>query len=280
MDNIKDKPTANGPCSVNVSNEEYRERYLDSTLDKFLDEYVLVTEDKQSSPTATNGIWSHGINIMKSYLVLADMKDAVATGNGDYLTTLRKQLLMHFSSTRGFNEYAIEMFINILQCHVLLSESEAHMCKWAATVNWKGGTRNNIEIDLFQENRNYEVKKLIKSVGANKTHKAITRASKASSGVSKVVEAFEDQVKMPRKSSTHKHRSSTEDESIIQRDLRALRPFERDGRSYEAFAGISPDPLHALDKTKFKQWIDRHKRNILLHYPLDNSDTDIEMVQS
>ena len=40
------------------------------------------------------------------------------------------------------------------------SEAEAHRCKWAATVNWTGGARKNIDIDLFQENGNAEMKKL------------------------------------------------------------------------------------------------------------------------
>ena len=273
METTKHKPTANGPHSVNVFDEDYRKRYMGNTLDKFLNEYVFVTENKESSSTPTNGVWCYGANVLKSHLVLADMKDAVATGNGDYLTVLRKQLLLHFFSTPGFNNYAIEMFINILQCEVLLSEAEAHACKWAATVNWKGGPRNNIEIDLFQENRNYEIKKLIKSMGANKTHKAITRASKASSGVTKVVEAFEDQVKMPQRSSTHKHRSSIDDETLIQKDLRNLRPFNKeDDRSFESFVDISHDPIHSLDKAKFKEWIDKHTKNILLHYPLDDSE--------
>ena len=106
----------------------------------------------------------------------------------------------------------------------------------AATVNLKGGTNNNIEIDLFQENRNCEIKKLIRSMGANKTHKAISRASKASDGVMKVVEAFENQVSMPKRSSSHTHKSSTYDELLVLRDLRALRPFRKeDGRSFEYF---------------------------------------------
>ena len=115
-----------------------------------------------------------------------------------------------------------QLLINILQCNVLLSEAEAHRCKWAATANWTGGARKHIEIDLFQENRNAEMKKLIKSMGANKTEKAITRASKASGGVSKVVEAFERQFNMGKKSSAHSHRSSSEDEKLISRDLRCL----------------------------------------------------------
>ena len=79
------------------------------------------------------------------------------------------------------------MFINILQCEVLLSEAEAHHCKWTATVNWRGGPNNSIEIDLLQESWNCEMKKLIKSMGANKTEVAISRASKASGGVTKIL---------------------------------------------------------------------------------------------
>ena len=165
-------------------------------------------------------------------MVLDDFKDAVSTGNGDHLAILRKQLLIHFFSTPGFNEFAIEMLINILQCELLLSKAEAHQCKWAATVNWKGRSRKNIQIDLFQENRNAEMKKLIRSMGANKTVKAIERASKASGGVAKVVEAFERQVNIKQKSATHSHKSSTNDETVISAHLRSLRPFQKqDGRT-------------------------------------------------
>ena len=51
----------------------------------------------------------------------------------------------------------------------------------------KGGAAHNMKIDLFQENRTCEVKKLIRSMGANKTEKAIERASKVSGGVSVIV---------------------------------------------------------------------------------------------
>ena len=77
------------------------------------------------------------------------------------------------------------MFISIIQNEVLLSEGEAYQCTWAATANWTGGKRKNLEIDLMQENRNRDLKKLIKSMGANKTDKSIERASKAVGGVRK-----------------------------------------------------------------------------------------------
>ncbi|XP_028410703.1 uncharacterized protein LOC114533388 [Dendronephthya gigantea] len=161
------------------------------------------------------------------------------------------------------------MLINILQTEVLLSKAEAHRCKWAATVNWKGGAGHNIEIDLFQENRNCEMKKLIRSMGANKTEKAIKRASKASGGVTEIVEAFEAQMNIHAKSTSHTHKSSTDDEAIVARDLRSLRPFrQEEERKFETFDGISHNPTHLLDKDKFKEWMERHKNNILIHYPV------------
>ena len=267
----KQEPAANGPHSVHAHDEEYQKKYITDTLDKFLNKYVFGNED---IPT-TDGVWCYAVNILRSFLLLAYMKDAVSTGNGEYLSTLRKQLLAHFFSTPGFNEYAIEMFINILQCQVLLSEAEAHRCKWAATVNWKGGAGKNIEIDLFQENRNCEMKKLINSMGANKTETAIGRASKASGGVTKIVEAFESQINVHQKPSAHSHKSSAEDERAIIKDLRATRPFKKeDDRMFQSFAGISHEPVHPFDEERFKEWIDRHTKNILMHYPILNDEAE------
>ena len=135
MGDAKHKPTDNGPHSVHIFNGGYRKDYINYTLDKFLDEYVFQADKNKGLSIPSDGVWCNGINMLKSYLLLADIKDAVATGNGEYLTTIHKQLLIHFFATPGFNEFAIEMLINILQCRVLLSEAEAHQCKWAATVN-------------------------------------------------------------------------------------------------------------------------------------------------
>lgn len=280
MEDTKHKPAVNSPHSVYVFKEEYRKSYIVQVLDKFLDEFVFIGGDSDNGDMGDedaeddgdrveDGIWNYGVNIIKCFMLLADFKDAVSSGNGEHLLILRKQLLIHFFATPGFNEFAIEMLVNILQSKVLLSAAEAHRCQWAATVNWKGGAGKNIEIDLFQENRNCEMKKLIRAMGANKTDKAITRASKASGGVTKIVEAFEHQVNIHPKSTAHSHKSATDDEKVISRDIRGLRPFKKeDGRSFESFASISCNPTHSLDKDKFATWINRHKKNILMHYPV------------
>jgi hypothetical protein len=52
------------------------------------------------------------------------------------------------------------------------------------------------------------MKKMIRSMGTNKAEKAIERASKASGGISKIVEAFEEQVNIYPKSGSHTHKQS------------------------------------------------------------------------
>jgi hypothetical protein len=125
MDDAKCKPTANGPHSVNDFNEAYRKTYVKDILDQFLDEFIFHGENKK----VADSVWSYGVNDVKSFMVLADFKNAVSTGNGKYISILRKQLLSHFFATTRFNEFSIEILINMLGCEVFLSEAEAHRCK-------------------------------------------------------------------------------------------------------------------------------------------------------
>ena len=75
---------------------------------------------------------------------------------------------------------------------------------------------------------------------------------------------------MHAKSSHHAHKSSDADEKIIRKDLREIKPFEKkSGRMFSSFIGISHDPVHAFDEEKFNDWVDKHKNNILMHYPAE-----------
>ena len=185
------------------------------------------------------------------------------------MATLHKYLIHHFKSDSRFNAYAIEMLISVVQNEVLLSESEAHQCKWASIANWKGGSQKNMEIDLLQENRNKDIKKLIKGMGANKTDNAIARASRAAGGVRKIIENFDSQVSLSPVSSSHTQKSSAADEAKVSRDLRQLKPFSNQpGRRHESFPMLGPDPLESIDHEELDNWLRRHQRNLLLHAPI------------
>ena len=272
MSDTQQKPKKNGPNMAFMTTDEQKKLFIESTLDKFLEQYVFIEDDQAFG---TDSVCHYSVNLVKSFMILADIKDAVATGNGQHLSVLHKQLLVHFFSASGFNEYAIEMLVNIMQHQILLSPAQAHQCMWAATVNWSGGYGKNVEIDLFQENRNKDMKAMIKSMGANKSEKAIHRASKAAGGVRQIVDSFEKQVSMPRKSSSHSHKSSSQDEKIVVTDLRSLRPFHQvNERKLESFKNISYDPTSSFDEKKFVGWINNHKHNMLLHFPSEENDNE------
>ena len=282
IENVDESPNANSTFLSNNMTEEEKKEHLLAELQKFVDEYVLETlnDDSMESSDEDNsdGVLNYSLNLLKSFMVLLDCKDAVASGNGEHLALIQKQMLFYFSSVSGYNSYAIEMLISIIQNEVLLSPAEAHHCKWAALANWKGGRDKNIEIDLLQENRNSDLKELTRLMRANKTEKAIERISKAVTGIRKVVNVFEDQAFIKRKSSAHSHKSSLEDENKVLSDLQRLMPFSSvPGRSHSSFVEISADPLHELDEKKFTEWLQKHQKNISLHFPtLDDAESTDE----
>jgi hypothetical protein len=291
MESVDGTPKRNDPFPSNAAATcEEKKIHLEATLGRFVAQYILeetllddddCLDDDVVDPEDEDGVMNYSINLLKSFMILMDYKDAVASGNGEHLALLHKQMIPYFFSV-SYNAYAIEMLVSTMQNEVTLSPAEAHHCKWAALANWKGGQNKNIEIDLLQENRNRDLKGLIKSMGANKTEKAIQRVSKAAGGVRKIVDTFEQEVSIRRKSSSHSHKSAIEDEDIISRNLSKMKPFTRiSGRSHPSFVNVPSDPLQNLDKEKFSQWLKRHQKNISLHFPTveleaSQSDDDIE----
>ncbi|CAB4015265.1 Hypothetical predicted protein [Paramuricea clavata] len=239
MENQDDHPTKHKPPSnINEMGREEIEKYYEDVLDEFINQFLLANMTGGDSDE-NDFVNNYSICLLQYFFVLHDMKDAVHEGNGERLATLHKQLLLHFKSVQGFNSYAIEMLINVVQNMVFLSPAQSHQCIWASTANWKGGAQRNVEIDLLQENRNRDLKKLIKGMGANKTDKAIDNASRAVGGARKIAENFDYMVYREAKSSSHSHASSLKDESKVLSDLRILKPFSiQANRKHASFRKI------------------------------------------
>jgi hypothetical protein len=156
--------------------------YFDTILNKFVEEYLMPTthdadSDEEPDDQQPDRVREYYICLVRFFFILEDFKHAVRMGDGDRLASLRKVLLKHFKSDAGYNIYAIEMFISILQNTVFLTEAQAHQTRWASLATLRGGLDHNMEIDLLQEVMNRELKKGIKGMGANKTPKSIERLS-------------------------------------------------------------------------------------------------------
>ena len=115
-------------------------------------------------------------------------------------------------------------------------------------------------------------------MGANKTAKAISRASTAAGGITEIIENMDNLAKEKLPSSDHSRRRSFEDEMKILADLRKLKPFvQQNGRAHASFARINEDPLATLDEEELNRWLARHERNLTMGYHGDMiADSDPE----
>ena len=281
MDEMHKSPQRNLPPRDVIRGSEDTQVYLDNVLDKFVSEYLITTNNNnhleydEALEDNQDLVREYSLCLLKLYFILESLRESVKLGDGDRLAVLRKVLLKHFKSHSGHNAYAIEMLISILQDEVFLTKRQAHQTRWASNVNFKGGAKKNIEIDLLQENLNRELKKSIKGMGANKTQRSIDRVSRSAGGTAEIINNFDEVIGIKEKRSSHKHKSSEKDESLILSDLFPLKPFASiNGRFHDGFKDASSDPLATLDRAAFSDWLNRHKKNITKHGPVETLDDE------
>jgi len=147
----------------------------------------------------------YGLNVIELAVFLMQLKDTCAEGDGDRSNINKKRLLLYFKKFKSFSKYSIEMFTTLAQVQALESEQMAHRLTWGRFVNWTGGQGKNIECDTAQEICNRTCKSVVQGMGANKTDKALLRASKAAAGVEEVVSNFDTSTKIHKSSRNHSH---------------------------------------------------------------------------
>lgn len=205
----------------------------------------------------------YGLQVIEMAVLLMQLKDTCAEGDGDRHNINKKRLLSHFQSVSSFSKYAIEMFTSISQVEALASEELAQRLSWGSFVNWNGGTVNNIKGDKAQEICNCATKSVVQGIGANKTANAIVTASQAAPGVHQIKTRFDLVTKVHPQSQAHSTRSSRDDERLMFKDLRKSRPFQvRANHSHESFQNIEISPMIGLDMEKFFSWLEKHKKQI------------------
>ena len=141
MDNINELLKENNPFPPDEYSEGQKKAHLLAVLDKFLEQYIYPWKFQHVAKIlmvtvvlmiavmiAVMGYSTMELTLLSSFMLLLDCKHAVASGNGEHLALVQKQMLDHFSSVSGHNSYAIEMLISTIQNEVLLSPAEAHQC--------------------------------------------------------------------------------------------------------------------------------------------------------
>ena len=146
---------------------------------KIVDTYVNYKLNFKSPPEpSSDGVYVYCVEMLSLGLFYVLFKDAIKEGNGEEVLRCWKYFVPIFKAS-GRTNYSIEAFLTLYQCHYTLSPRLSHQLIWIRFINTHGQPGHNIECDLHMEHLNRLCKTSIKSMGANKTEKAIVRASKA-----------------------------------------------------------------------------------------------------
>lgn len=261
MENRESKPTKY-PFPADMSSTENKQTYFDDALGKFIDKFLL-QKASVFCYDDNDYVMNYALCFIFLSILMMQMKDAAAEGDGSRNLIHQKLLLTVFKSMSAYSKYAIEMFVSIAQVECLLTPILSEEFKWGFFVNWRGGTGKNIEDDLAQEISNRCSKSIVQRMGPNKTINSISKVCKATTGIKQVTKKFDSSTGIHKKSVQHSTPDYLEDEKGMIDELLLLDPFEYEAdRCHDSFPEIKRCPVKYLNIVEFHEWLDKHKKEL------------------
>ncbi|XP_033730205.1 uncharacterized protein LOC117320216 isoform X1 [Pecten maximus] len=150
-------------------------------------------------------------NFLQWYFVIIQFKDIVHEGDIFRLNCILKHMIPFFFSHSVLSKYMTELIDYIMNTEHTLSPQLALKVRAASFVNPFGGVGCNKAADLEKENQVKFLKSLIKSLGANKTERAIVNLTKAAPVIQQVNDNFDHMTEFKDIKTTHKVRSDEDD---------------------------------------------------------------------
>lgn len=214
------------------------------------------------------------LNFLQWYFVIIMMKDAIREGDTNRICMLLKHMIPFFYSHSELSKYMAECIDYILKVEHTLSPKLAVRVKAASVVNPKGKLGKNKAADLQKENQVKFLKTLIRTLGANKTEKAIMSITKAAPTILAVCDNFDKMMKLKTVDKTHKTRSRDEDIGAILDKLTELSLWTfQESRVLDLKVSDSP---FDFDREKFKAVVSQTVTRLLRNLPVMESDSEAE----
>lgn len=173
------------------------------------------------------------------------------------LKLLMHQLKAH--NSRGL--YALDILRLCFHQYGSLSLKEAWESFYALFVCTSGKPGDCYPADLAMEHLVDKIKEILKALGPNKAITTVERWIQAFSGLSEIMNNFDEQSKVINRKSRHAVPPSKEDERLMIDDIMGIKPFETArGRRFEKFEQIEPQLEGSIQFTKILNWIKNHRK--------------------
>ena len=215
---------------------------------------LLFKPSQQSSDT--DQVSNHGNVILELGMLYKNMLDLIHFPARDRGLRLLKYMMLVFRSANPRSKYAYEIMRLLVHQYVLLSEQDAHREFYGLFVNTNGKEGGNVPVDYRMEGHVDDLKQHIKHMVSNKTEHNITNKTRALGVVKEISTCFDETTSTRIRSRKHVVASSSEDEEMMVRDLRSVRPFDLcPGRTQAGLHFESPSQLTGLDVKALHEWI-------------------------
>ena len=120
--------------------EENKKKYFDDAFGGFINKYLFQKDgDSDDDDNDDDYIRNYALCCIFLTILILQMKDTSAEGDGERNLINQKLLLSVFKSLGSYSKYALEMFTSIAQIECLLTPRRSEEFKWGFFVNWRGG---------------------------------------------------------------------------------------------------------------------------------------------
>ena len=180
--------------------------------------------------------------------------------NRNLMIYLVKMLLPIMKASNKHAKYPLELLRFLIQQYSLLSVQQAYEVFNACFVNTKGFARSYIPADQQMEWLIAINKRHLKHLFSQKNEGSMQKRSKVIHCVHDLSAVYDNESQVFRRAHKHKRDDSEEDELVLLRELRKIKPFDfTESRSYEGFKTIQPSLMCQLDACEFAKWFEDKK---------------------
>ena len=227
--------------------------------------------------SAEDRFLNYGLQVIQLGIMLMQLNDTEAEGDGERSLLNWKMLLLYFRSRPRGNKYAYEAMRFITCIKGLYTEKMPHRVLHGQFVNPKGGEGSNYPNDLKMEHLVGDNKVSLRGMCGNKTLKAVQRCSGAAYGLKECCTQYDNECGLPPESTKHTHASMTEDVKAMLDIVQQAKPFQyQPGRTLHSFPNITKSPLDQLDVALLNTWLTNHKRKLFSGFHSSEAEDDEE----
>ena len=184
-------------------------------------------------------MYNYQCSFLQFAMIIANFFDAIREGDGKRIVRCWKFTLPYLRQDKGSTKYALEALGLLFQMNSTLPQREGHRLVWNRTVSLRSG--HNIPLDLLMEFFNKLIKEVRRKLGPNATNqKCITRHCNAIGVNKEVLDNFDDECHIIRRSGNHVVKSTRVDLEKIVGELMSQRAFRwTPDRKYQYFNNIN-----------------------------------------